>query len=171
MEAELGEASRLLANLIRERQSLRLRAAESRQHREELVLSPAEIAAAKELWRSAVAVQARLSGQGDAVAEQVVISMLNQMVRLADLVPWWESHAAAVIAETVKFTSGIPAVDSAAAQRAWDDCRSVHYLIGKLGYELDTVTQEELEALTRREAQSEEEWRAAWDRWHAERSA
>lgn len=100
--------------------------------------------------------------------------MLNQMLRLARVAPWWESYAEATIAETVEYASGNLAVASAPAQRAWEAHWSAHdsvgFLLRRSGHELGLDEGEELQALGDRMTQAEAEWRAAWDLWHGARS-
>jgi hypothetical protein len=129
-----------------------------------------DVETAKRRWHDAVTMQATLSGQSEADADRAVTSMVNELLRLARLAPWWESHAAEAITETVEHASGNLAVDSAPAQRAWGTYWSLRSLLSQLASpDPGELADEELQALPDRLAEAEAEWRAAWELWHAER--
>lgn len=115
--------------------------------------------------------QAALSRQGQAVAERVVVSMLNQLLRLARGAPWWESAGEMAIAETVEYASGNLAVDSAQAQRAWDAYWSAHSqlrsLFGEFGPDSGSPDEAELQSINDQMSAAEAEWRICWDHWRA----
>jgi hypothetical protein len=95
--------------------------------------------------------------------------MLNQMISLAQAVPWWSSHADAAIAETVDYAVGDHEVSSAPAQQAWDRYLAAKAAFVGLGLDLLTLPAEEYEALSGRMNDAEAEWLAAWNEWHATR--
>jgi hypothetical protein len=133
-------------------------------------LSLPEAQIARRHWQDAVIMQSTLSHQSGEVAERVVVSALNQMLRLARVTSWWESCAGAAIAETVDYASGNDAVDSVPAQRAWDRYWALRSHLGKFGPEMGLWESQELQALTDRLARAEAEWLAAWDLWAVARS-
>lgn len=104
------------------------------------------------------------------VAERAVVSMLNQMLRLAQAAQWWDARADAVIIETVEFASGDFAVAGAAAQRAWDTYWRAHCSLGSsfgpFGPDSGGPEEADLAALHQQMNTAETDWRAAWDRWH-----
>lgn len=163
----LTEHYRPFADLVHERLLVARWATADKAQRGRLPLPDTETA--KRRWNDAVTAQATLSRQGEAVARRVVVSMLNQMLRLARVVPWWESHAEAAIAETVEYASGNLAVASGPAQRAWDAYWAAHDSVGCLlrrtGNELGLEEGRELQALGDRMSEAEAEWRAEWDLW------
>jgi hypothetical protein len=124
---------------------------------------------ARRRWREAVTAQATLSRHSKPVAERAVVSMLNQMLRLARVKPWWESHAEAAITETAEYASGNVAVASAPAQRAWDIYWFAHTQLGSLfgvfGPDSGAPDETELRTLNDRMSGAEAEWSAAWDLW------
>jgi hypothetical protein len=160
------------SELLNERLSQQRWLLADQQGRGEWVSPIEEQAAAGHRWQAAVAAQAALARVDDAAARRLVISMLNQILRLARMVEWWESHAAAVIAETVEYAAGNHEVGSSAAQRAWDTYWSAHSSLGQL-LNLDPVIfpHERVSELSERMEQAEQAWLVAWDQWHSRREA
>jgi hypothetical protein len=120
-------------------------------------------------WQAAVEAQAALAHQDHAAAERDVTSMVNQMTHLARAAPWWPSHAAAAIADTVEYASGNHEVSSKAAQQAWVLYWAAHSTLAGLGLELLSIPDEERRALSERLHQADEAWIANWNNWHAAR--
>jgi hypothetical protein len=165
----MDERHRPLADLVRERLSMHKYLKINGWTGGAMTLPPVETA--RRQWRDAVTMQATLSGQGEAVADRVVVSMLNQMVHLARVASWWESQAEAAITETVDYASGNPAVASAPAQRVWDTYWSLHSLLKQMADpDPGELTDEEVQAVPGRMTDAEAEWRAAWDLWHTTQS-
>jgi hypothetical protein len=157
------------AELVQERLALENSVAEANRRGDSWFSSSEEQMASRRRWQAAVEAQAILARQDHAAAERTVISMLNQMTRLARSAPWWRAHAAAAIAETVEHANGNDEVSSIAAQRAWDSHWVARSSIGRLGRELPDIPHRELRALRERMGQTEEEWLAGWNDWHAMR--
>lgn len=138
--------------------------------RGEWVSSIEEQVATRRRWRDAVAAQAALAQVDDAAAKRLITSMLNQMLRLARLAEWWESHSAAVIAETVEYAAGNHEVASSAAQRAWDAYWSAHSSLGQLLNPYPALfPHERVNELSGRMEKAEQAWLTAWDQWHSRR--
>ena len=85
------------AELVQERLALENSVAESNQRGDSWFSSSEEQepVASRRRWQAAVEAQAILARQDHAAAERSVISMLNQMTRLARSAAWWHAHAAA----------------------------------------------------------------------------
>lgn len=165
----LQERYRPFADLLQERLLIARWASADTAHRGPVPVPGRD--EARRLWQDAVTAQAALSGQGEATAERVVVSMLNQLLDLARVAPWWESHTDAVIAETVEYASGKLALASAPAQRAWDTYWRGHRTLGSsfglFGPDSGAPDEAKLRALNDRMREAKAEWLAAWDRWHA----
>jgi hypothetical protein len=169
---DLNEKYHPFTDLVEERLLISRWATADRTLRGSVPLPGAETA--RRRWRDAVSAQATLSRQGEAVAERAVVSMLNQMLRLARVMPWWESHATAAITETVEYAIGNVAVASASAQRAWGTYWSAHSLLGSsfgvFGPDSSAPDEAELQTLNDRMSEAEAEWHSAWDLWCRARS-
>jgi hypothetical protein len=129
--------------------------------------TPTDVAPSKQLRLAAEEAQAELAQQDYAVAEQVVRSMLNQMISLAEAVPWWSSDADAAIAETVDYAAGDHDVKSAPAQQAWNWYRAAKAAFVSVGTDLPSLPADEYEALSSRMHEAKAEWVTAWNSWHA----
>lgn len=162
-----SDEGHLLASLVQERLFVRRAVGEQRAA---VLQSAEEQAAAKRRWREAVVARAAHAHQSEVVAERAVLSMLNQMVDLAQGVAWWEAHGAAAMAETVKYARGDLTVDSAPAQRAWDRYWTEYSSLGSFARELNPSEVRQLTALTKRMDEARALWRGAWNDWQAARS-
>jgi hypothetical protein len=155
------------AELVQERLALENSVAQSNRRGDSWFNSREDQVAARRRWQAAVEAQATLAQQDQAAAERAVISMLNQMTRLARSATWWPSHANAAIADTVEYATGNDEVSSIAAQRAWDSYWAARSSIGRLARELGTIPDPERQALSERMQQAEEQWLAGWYDWYA----
>jgi hypothetical protein len=168
-DQELAERFPEFSGLLTERLSQQRWLLADEKDRGEWVLPIEEQAAAQRRWRDATAAQAALAQVDEAAAERLITSMLNQLLRLARLAQWWESQSTAVIAETVEYAAGNHEVASSAAQRAWDAYWSAHSSLGQLLNPYPTIfPHKRVSELSGRMEHAEQEWLAAWDRWHDE---
>jgi hypothetical protein len=132
---------------------------------------PTDVAPSKLLRQAAEEAQAELAPPDYADAKLTVHSMLNQMISLAQAVPWWSSDADAAIAETVDYAAGDHDVSSSPAQQAWDWYRAAKAAFVSVGADLPSLPAGEYHALSQRMDEAGAEWLAAWTDWHASRQA
>jgi hypothetical protein len=110
------------------------------------------------LWQSAVLGQMRLAGQTHEEADQAVTLLVNQLLRLAETVPWWDSDGADAITESIRYTVFDSDVASRPAQERWpagfDQRLALDPAAGRGQVIADRPTAQ---------------WLAAWDEWQANR--
>lgn len=120
-------------------------------------------AGSKQRWRAAVTAQSSIAGKSEEAAQRAVISLLNQLTRIATSVNWWGYTANGVIAETIEHICASEDVSSVTAQKAWASyqaaCRDIPELLA--------ASAERLRDLADRKEQAEADWQDAWSRWHA----
>jgi hypothetical protein len=110
------------------------------------------------LWQSAVLGQMRLAGQSHDEADHAVTLLVNQLLRLAETVPWWASDGDDAITESIRYTVFDSDVASRSAQVSWPGVFDERLSLDP--------------AAARRQAIADrpaEQWVAAWNEWQARR--
>lgn len=74
-----------------------------------------------QLWEIAVLGQMHLAGQTHDEANHAVTLLVNQLLRLATTVTWWDEHGQAAVTESIRFTAFDSDVPSRSAQLVWPD--------------------------------------------------
>jgi hypothetical protein len=110
------------------------------------------------LWQSAVLGQMRLAGQSRDEADHAVSLLVNQLLRLAETVPWWESDGDDAITESIRYTVFDSDVASRSAQVSWPGVFDQHRSLDPAADRLQVIAD-------RPAAQ----WSAAWNDWQARR--